>query len=79
MLTTISVKLPAGDVRRIPTRNRSAFIREAVKEKLDRQQKQWKPKTAFGKKLMVMSQRYQGKPLTVEEVNAELRERSGLR
>ncbi len=79
-LTSISVKLPKIDVRRIPARNRSAFIREAVREKLERQERQWKPKTALGKKLMAMRAAYirrGGKLLTAEEIDAEIRERRG--
>jgi Arc/MetJ-type ribon-helix-helix transcriptional regulator len=80
MLRTISVKLPAEDVRRIPARNRSAFIREAVREKLARQEKAWKPKTRFGRKLVGLREAYiakGGKLLTAEEIAAEIRENRG--
>jgi metal-responsive CopG/Arc/MetJ family transcriptional regulator len=80
MLRTISVKLPADDVRRIPARNRSAFIREAVREKLGREEKVWKPKTKFGRKLVAMREEYiakGGKLVTAEEIAAEIRENRG--
>ncbi len=77
MLRTISVKLPADDVRRIPARNRSAFIRDAVREKLAREGKTWKPKTQFGRELVAMQKRYKGKLLTPEEIAAEVRENRG--
>ena len=37
-LQAITIKLPVEDVRRIPRRNRSAFVREAVSEKLNREE-----------------------------------------
>jgi Arc/MetJ-type ribon-helix-helix transcriptional regulator len=80
MLRTISVKLPAQDLRRIPARNRSAFIREAVREKLGREEKVWNPKTQFGRKLLAMREAYVakgGKLLTAEEIAAEIRENRG--
>jgi Arc/MetJ-type ribon-helix-helix transcriptional regulator len=79
-LTTISVKLPQSDVSRIPTRNRSAFIREAVREKLARKDSRWKPKTAFGKRLVALRAariRRGGRLFTAEEIDAEIRERRG--
>lgn len=76
-LKTISVKLPAGDVGRIPSRNRSAFIREAVREKLARGRTPWKPKSAFGRELVALQKRYSGGLLSPEEINAEIRELRG--
>jgi Arc/MetJ-type ribon-helix-helix transcriptional regulator len=77
LLKTISVKLPAEDVRRIPSSNRSAFIRDAVREKLARQEKIWKPKTKFGRELAALQKGYKGKLLTREEIAAEIRENRG--
>jgi metal-responsive CopG/Arc/MetJ family transcriptional regulator len=79
-LTTISVKLPKSDLQRIPASSRSAFIREAVREKLSRQEKRGPPQTAFGKKLMAMRAAYVargGQLLTPEEIAEEIRERRG--
>jgi hypothetical protein len=77
MLKTVSVKLPAEDIRRIPARNRSAFIREAVREKIARAEKVWEPKTQFGRELVALQKRYKGKLLTPEEIAAEIRENRG--
>lgn len=79
-LITISVKLPKSDVSRIPARNRSAFIREAVREKLVRKGQRWKPKTAFGKRLLALRAariRRGSRLFTAEEIDAEIRERRG--
>lgn len=79
-LTTISVKLPKSDVSRIPAANRSAFIREAVQEKLARKEQRWKPRTAFGKRLMALrAARIQrgGRLFTAEEIEAEIHEQRG--
>jgi len=80
MLTTISFKLPKRDLRRIPSRNRSRFIREAVQEKLSKQEAGWKPKTAWGKKLAALRAAHVtsgAKLLTTEEILEEVRERRG--
>lgn len=76
-LKTVSVKLPTDDVRRIPARNRSAFIRDAVREKLARQEKPRKPTTQFGRELAALQKAYKGKLLTPEEIAAEIRENRG--
>jgi hypothetical protein len=76
-LKTVSVKLPAEDIRRIPARNRSAFIRDAVREKIARSEKVWEPKTEFGRELVALQKRYKGKLLTPEEIAAEIRENRG--
>jgi metal-responsive CopG/Arc/MetJ family transcriptional regulator len=79
-LATISFKLPKGDLRRIPSRNRSQFIRDAVREKLSKQKTVWKPKTAWGKKLAAMRAAHVAsgaKLLTTEEILEEIRERRG--
>jgi hypothetical protein len=81
-LTTVSFKLPKSDLRRIPSRNRSRFIREAVQEKLSKQEKanRWKPKTVWGKKLAALRAAHVAsgaKLLTPEEILEEIRERRG--
>ena len=79
-LTTISITLTPDELRRIPARKRSAFIREAVREKLARLGKGWKPKTEFGMKLLAMREAYiagGGELLTQEEIAAEIRQRRG--
>lgn len=77
----VTVKLPVADLRRIPTRNRSAFIREAVREKLAHTRKEdWKPKTGLGRKLWALRQRHIDRGATLldaEGIAAEIRERRG--
>jgi hypothetical protein len=77
----VTVKLPVADLRRIPSRNRSAFIREAVREKLAHAEKDgWKPRTELGRKLWALRQRHvdSGAPLLdAEGIAAEIRERRG--
>jgi hypothetical protein len=79
-LRIISVKLPATDVRKIPG-NRSEFIRQAVEEKLAREsQPRWRPKTATGRKLLNLRQKYideGGELLDEEGIARELRSRRG--
>jgi hypothetical protein len=79
-LQVISVKLPAGDVRKIPG-NRSKFVREAVEEKLAREsQTEWRPKTAMGRKLLKLRKRFiaeGGELLDDEGIARELRSRRG--
>jgi Arc/MetJ-type ribon-helix-helix transcriptional regulator len=78
---TISVKLPASDIRRIPRRNRSAFVREAVREKLTQgEPPPWQPKTALGRKLNALRTAHVAsgaKLLTADEVAEEIRQRRG--
>jgi Arc/MetJ-type ribon-helix-helix transcriptional regulator len=79
-LTTVSFKLPERDLRRIPARNRSAFIRAAVQEKLSRRRQGWTPKTAFGKKLAVLRAAHIArgrKLLSSDQILEEIRERRG--
>jgi Arc/MetJ-type ribon-helix-helix transcriptional regulator len=83
-MVPITVKLPAEDVRLIPSDNRSEFVREAVREKLERSAsgKTWKPKTALGRKLKRLREKYVasgGELLDAEGIARELRERSGAR
>ena len=79
-LQVVSIKLPAGDVRRIPG-NRSRFVREAVAEKLAREaQPEWKPKTAIGRKFLRLREKFiaeGGELLDDEELAKELRSRRG--
>ncbi len=83
MTKTISIKFPAKDLSKIPDKNISRFFREAVYEKIDRVKKtDCRPKTAFGKKLLKIRADYiksGGKLLSAEEINREVRERSGAR
>jgi Arc/MetJ-type ribon-helix-helix transcriptional regulator len=76
-LKVITVKLPKADLRRFPTDiSRSAFIRTAVAEKLEREGlPAWRPKTQLGNKLLALSDRYHGERLDVAEMSEELRER----
>lgn len=79
-LQTVSFKLPAEDLRRIPARNRSAFFREAVREKLAHREIEWKPKTALGKKLAALRQAHLNSGtdlLDAEGIAAEIRVRRG--
>ena len=80
-LQPISCKLPVSDLRRIPSRNISRFVREAVHEKLERQAAHdWKPKTNAGKKMAALRARYVaggGELLDAEGIAAEIRERRG--
>jgi hypothetical protein len=79
-LKIISIKLPISDVRKIRG-NRSVFVRQAVAEKLARESRPaWKPKTAAGRKLLKLRQRFLasgGEVLDVEGIEAELRQRRG--
>lgn len=80
-MTTVSFKLSTEDLKRIPVKNRSAFLRAAVREKLERHaSSRWKPKTAFGKKLLALREQdvaSGGKLLFLEEIREEIRERRG--
>ncbi len=79
-MQTVSFKLPADDFRRIPARNRSDFFREAVREKLAHTEKDFTPRTAFGKKLAALRARHVAsgaKLLTADEVQSEVRARRG--
>jgi hypothetical protein len=78
-LKVITVKLPKSELRRIPPgKTRSAFIRAAVSEKLAREQATgWKPKTPLGRKLLALSDRFEGERLDTDGIAAELRDRRG--
>jgi hypothetical protein len=77
-MATVSFKLSAADLKRIPAKNREAFLRAAVREKLERQGiYRWKPKTVL--KLQALSEKHitGAKLLSLEEVREEIRERHG--
>ena len=78
-LKVVTVKLPKSDLRRIPPgETRSEFIRAAVSEKLARLGcPPWKPKTPLGRKLLALSDRFDGERLDAEAIAQELRERRG--
>lgn len=78
-LKVVTVKLPKSDLRRIPPgATRSEFIRAAVTEKLARlDAPAWKPRTALGRKLLALSERFGGERLEPEAIAQELRERRG--
>jgi Arc/MetJ-type ribon-helix-helix transcriptional regulator len=78
-LTVVTVKLPNSDLRRMPPgETRSQFIRAAVAEKLARLDRPaWRPKTALGRKLLALSDRFEGERLDSEGIAEELRRRRG--
>lgn len=71
--------MPKSDLYKIPAENRSEFIREAVAEKLGRMaEKEFKPKTALGKKLLELSNQFRGERLEPSAIAEEIRRRGGL-
>ena len=80
-LQAVTVKIPLTDLRRIPEANRSEFIRSAVSEKLARQPTcEWKPKTATGKKLLALREKFirsGGELLDSDGIANELKQRRG--
>lgn len=80
-LQAVTVKIPRSDLRRIPEPNRSEFIRSAVSEKLARQPaSEWKPRTATGKKLLALREKFirsGGELLDSEGIARELKQRRG--
>jgi hypothetical protein len=83
MTTTVSVKIPARILERIPKagQGRSGFIVEALDEKLARQPNgEWKSTTERGRRLAAMLKQGENErlPLLGEEaLQRELRERRG--
>ncbi|MCL4178309.1 MAG: hypothetical protein KJ072_11290 [Verrucomicrobia bacterium] len=83
MTTTVSVKIPARILERIPKagQGRSGFIVEALEEKLERQPaSEWKSTTKRGRRLAAMLEKGKNErlPLLGEEaLQRELRERRG--
>ena len=82
MTKTVSIKVPATLYRQIKG-NVSQFFRDAAVEKLTHTPPPaWKPKTAHGKKLWRLRQKAIAGGMTLltrEELDAELKNRSGLR
>lgn len=82
-LVTVSVKIPVRVLEDIPAagHGRSGFIVRAIEEKLARKKTTpWKPTTARGLRLAALlekGKRERGRDLTVEELEAEIRERRG--
>ena len=80
-LQAVTVKLPWADLRRIPGKNRSNFIRSAIAEKLAREgDMAWKPKTETGRKFMALRSRFirsGGELLDSAGISEELRLRRG--
>jgi len=80
---TVSVKIPGRILDHIPPpgQGRSGFIVRAIEEKLARKAiAPWKPTTARGRRLATLlkkGKRERGPDLTVEELEAEIRERRG--
>ena len=63
--------------------NRSAWVRNAIDEKLEREAaRPGKPRTALGRKLLAARAEYQaagGRPLSLDEVRLEVARRRGER
>lgn len=83
MTTTVSIKIPARLLERLPRagQGRSGFILQALEEKLARQAPpEWKPTTRRGRRLaaLLAQGRKERDPLLNEEaLQRELRERRG--
>jgi Arc/MetJ-type ribon-helix-helix transcriptional regulator len=78
MMRIISLKLPVEDLRRIRDRNRSEFIRGAVREKLEREAgRKWRPRTPAGRKLLGLSEKFDGHRLDQSAIAEEIRQRRG--
>ncbi len=80
---TVSVKIPARILEHIPPpgHGRSGFIVRAIEEKLARKETApWEPTTACGRRLAALLEKgkhERGPDLTLEELEAEIRERRG--
>ena len=83
MTTTVSVKIPARILERIPKAGsgRSGFIVQALQEKLARQKSPaWQPATRRGRRLAALLKEGEGERLPLldnEGLERELRERRG--
>lgn len=81
MTKTVSIKIPVQEFARIPKDNVSKFFRDAAREKLAREeQPKWKPKTAYGKKLLALRQKFidsGGQLVDDDEILREIKERRG--
>jgi len=80
-LQAVTVKIRLSDLRRIPEKNRSKFIRAAVSEKLARQPAPaWTPRTETGRKLLALRNQFirsGGELLDSEGIAEEVRQRRG--
>jgi len=80
---TVSVKIPRRILELIPPagQGRSGFIVRAIEEKLARKATApWRPTSARGRRLAALlerGKRERGPDLTVQQLEAELRERRG--
>lgn len=83
MTTTVSVKIPAHILERIPPAGsgRSGFIVQALEEKLARQQTPaWQPSTRRGRRLVTLLKQGEGERFPLldgEALERELRARRG--
>jgi hypothetical protein len=81
--TTVSVKIPARILARIPApgNGRSRFIVGAIEKEIERQRPaEWKPTTKRGRqlaKLLKAGAAERGPFLSLEELEREVRERKG--
>jgi hypothetical protein len=83
-LLSLTVKLPPGDHAVVCAKpNRSAWVRNAVSEKLEREATATaRPRTALGRKLLAARAEYAragGRALSLEEVCQEVARRRGER
>jgi hypothetical protein len=80
-LLTVSFKLPASDLRRIPSRNRSKFFRAAVQEKLSRlANPAFAPKTDTARRMLALRRKFEaegGELLDAAGIADEMRARRG--
>ena len=83
-LMSLTIRLPAEEHSALcAKKNRSAWVRNAINEKLQREATQSaKPRTALGRKLLAARAEYQragGRLLSLEEVCQEVAARRGER
>jgi hypothetical protein len=83
-LVSLTVRLPAEEHSALCAKpNRSAWVRNAINEKLEREAKRpTKPQTALGRKLLAARAEYRmagGRLLSLEEVREEAARRRGER
>ena len=83
-LLSLTIRLPAEEHLVLCAKpNRSAWVRNAIDEKLQREAKRpGKPRTALGRKLLAARAEYRaggGRPLSLDEVRLELARRWGER
>jgi hypothetical protein len=83
-LVSLTIRLPAKEHSALCAKsNRSAWVRNAIDEKLHREQAQpVKPRTALGQRLLAARLEYQasgGRALSLEEVRQEVSRRRGER